>query len=306
MRLPNPDSAASSLAISAAADGRTFLITDGEVLYLLHLAANGRSAKLTRLVLRLAPLQAHRSGQSFQFASQETAALSPDGTMVAIASQSSCAPVAFNPGADRSGCRKNTIRLVSLATGATRTWSTQAYWQVGMVMSWDGNDHLLFSWANASLSGPQASGYRLLNMAAGGQNLLDSQLLSLPPLPTYGPITYSQSAFVTPDESHVITSTFTVVDPDSGTKILQVIELSLSSGKLVRVLFQANQGETDSVTLAGDEGCNVLALGPGGMHALIECTTLNQTVFGRVDDGRFTALPGIPYLGGTTIATAAW
>jgi hypothetical protein len=40
------------------------------------------------------------------------------------------------------------------------------------------------------------------------------------------------------------------------------------------------------------EGCIVLALGPEGVHALVECVN-RQTVFGRLDNGQFTPLPGM-------------
>jgi hypothetical protein len=54
-----------------------------------------------------------------------------------------------------------------------------------------------------------------------------------------------------------------------------------------------------------DQGCSVLRLGPGGVHALVECTS-TRTIFGRVDNGRFTPPPGIPYLGGIDFVDAAW
>ena len=253
-----------------------------------------------------------------RFSVPPSAALSPDGRTVALEGQSSCQPIRNFGGVGELGCRDNAIRLVSLVTGASRTWSTRARWQPGIWISWDGNDHVLFSWAAASKSGPQPSGYRLLNVAAGESNVLAARMLlllllllppppPLPPLPAYMGPSYEQSAFVTPDGSAVIASTFRAVGPgDNGRMIVSIAELSARSGRLVRVLLEASIDHTDLPVLFSNEGCSVLALGPGGVHALVECTTLTRTVFGRVDDGRFTPLTGMPYLASSAIGTAAW
>ncbi len=46
-----------------------------------------------------------------------------------------------------------------------------------------------------------------------------------------------------------------------------------------------------------DHGCQVLSLGPTGIHALVQCFG-----FGRVDNGRFTPLPGVPNPNATTVS----
>ncbi len=292
----------SSRAISAAADDRTFLITDGNDLFLLRVAADGRSARLTRLALTLASAVPPGSDR---FGPQASAALSPDGRTVALEGQSSCQPIRSFGGVGELGCQDNAIRLVSLATGLGRTWSTRSSWQPGIWISWDGNDHVLFSWTVARGSGPQPGGYRLLNVAAGGSSLLAARMLALPAPPAYMGPSYPQSAFVTPAGDTVIASTFAGVGPD-GRMIVSVVELSASTWRPVRVLLEESIGRTDLPVLFSNEGCAVLALGPGGVHALIECTTLTQTVFGRADDGRFTPLPGMPYLASTGTTAAAW
>jgi hypothetical protein len=289
VRLPILDPA--SVTISAAADDRTFLITDGNDLLLLRLAADGRSAGLTRLAITL---------PSSALAVPGTAALSPNGRTVAIENQSSCNPIRIFRGIGELGCRDNVIRLVSLATGTTRTWSTEASWQPVMLISWDGNDHLLFSWAGASTSGPQPSGYRLLNVAAPGSSLLAARTMPLPPLPVVGGPSVGMPAFVTPDGSAVIASMFQLVgDVDGGkyTVIMSLDEFSAGTGRLVGVLREATLGDqTGPPSLSNDEGCSVLALGPGGVHALVECVAPPRMAFGRLDNGRFTPLPGMPDL----------
>jgi hypothetical protein len=288
VRLPILDPA--NVAISAAADDRTFLITDGNDLFLLRLAVDGRSARFTRLAITTLTTAGSVPG---------AAALSPDGRTVALEGQSSCNTVRMFPGLGELGCRDNVIRLVSLATGTARTWSTQASWQPVMSISWDGNDHILFSWAGASKSGPQPSGYRLLNLAAPGSSLLAARAMPLPPLPVFGGPSVGQSAFVTPDGRAVIASTLKLVvrgGGDEGTVIMSLDEFSARTGRLVAVLREATLDDQRGWNgLSNDEGCSVLALGPGGVHALAWCVAA-QTVFGRLDQGRFTPLPGMPNL----------
>jgi hypothetical protein len=288
VRLPDLDP--SNVAISAAADDRTFLITDGNDLFLLRLAADGRSAQLTRLAI---------TTLTSDGVVPDAAALSPDGRTVAIDGQSSCHVIRMFPDLGELGCRYNVIRLVSLATGTARTWSTEASWQPVMSISWDGNDHILFSWAGASKSGPQRSGYRLLNLAAPGSSLLAARTMPLPPLPVFGGPSVGQSAFVTPDGRAVIASTLKLVSGgggDEGTVIMSLDEFSAGTGRLVGVLREATLGDQSGWEgLSNDEGCSVLALGPEGVHALVWCVAA-QTVFGRLDNGRFTPLPGMPDL----------
>jgi hypothetical protein len=263
-------------AITASADDRTFVITDGNDLFRLRVAADGRSAGLSRLPITVPPPSA-----------LDNVALSPDGSTVAIENQSSCSRT------DPVGCRDNVIRLVSLATGATRTWSARASWQwQTMWISWAGNDHVLFSWASASA--PQQSGYRLLDIRAAGSNLLAAPILPLPPLPVFHGFSFEQSAFITPDGTAVIASTFSMVGPTkSPTAIMKIVEQSARTGRVLGVLLEAREHyQFSPPVLASNEGCQVYSLGPTGVHALIECSN-PSTVFGRLDNGRFTPLPGL-------------
>jgi hypothetical protein len=271
--------------IAGAADDRTFVIHDGTDLFRLRLAADGRPARLTRLPVTVP--------------AGDTIALSPDGRTIAFENQSSCQGIR-----SETGCPENAIRLVWLATGATRTWSTRASWQAGIWIAWDGNDHVLFSWARASASGPQPSGYRLLDVRGPGGDLLSARLLPLPPLPVFGGAAFDQTAFITPDGSAVITATYSVVGPStSSTLIMKIVELSARTGRLLRVLLEAR--EPNSFPAFIIDGCSVYSLGPTGVHALIECSS--PEIFGRMDNGRFTPLPGGPALGDDPfLPTAAW
>jgi hypothetical protein len=267
-------------AIYGAADDRTFVITDGTGLFLLHLAGNGRPTELRRLpIVLVAGADRVTAGN---------VALSPDGSTVAVENQPSCGTTF-----QLNGCRINMIRLVSLATGATKTWSTRARWQPPMWISWDGNDHVLFSWASAP--SPHQSGYRLLDVRAASSDLLAaSRVLPLPPLPVLGSYAYEQTAFVTPDGMAVVASTFNVTGSGNNTTmIMQVVEWSARTGRLIQVLREAAMDQRGMQLFFDFEGCDVMSLGPTGVHALVQCTVNMRSIFGRVDNGRFTPLPGV-------------
>jgi hypothetical protein len=289
LRLPFLSGGAQQIA--GAADDRTFVIHDGNDLFRLRLAANGRSARLTRLPVTVP--------------AWDTIALSPDGRTIAFESQSSCQPI-WSTGtglAGETGCGESEIRLVWLATGATRTWSTRSSWQAGIWLAWDGNDHVLFSWARARASGPRPSGYRLLDVSGRGGDLLGARPLPLPPLPVFGAAALEQTAFITPDGNAVIAATFSLVGPSTSViGIVKIVELSARTGRLLRVLSQGR----NNYFLQDNLGCSVYSLGPTGVHALIECSS-PDTVFGRLDNGRFTPLPGGPALGDDPfLPAAAW
>ncbi len=269
--------------ISAAADGRTFAITDDLGFFLLRVAADGRSARLTRL-----PINASNM-------SSDDAALSPDGSQLAIDVEP----------CSNGGCHE-AIEVVSLTTGGTKVW-TVPHVAVGLNPAWvDDGQEIMFLWDNGQTPAPAARfGYRLLNAAAPGGNLIAS---SRPvPSPSLQNGWYVPGAVLTPDGSALITTDYrNVPGPDGrGTAYLRVVELSASTGRLLRVLHVGTEPYGGrNLALFVDEDCNVLALGPAGLHALVQCPTL-----GRIDGSKFTPLPGVPVamnpatgIGGT----AAW
>lgn len=290
IRLPG----SGAVTISGAADGRTFVITDGHDLYRMRLAADGRSARLSRLPITVAD----------PFFDNLT--LSPDGRTVAFESQR-CTFV----GRGGYGCQYSAIQLVSLRTGATRTWSTRAPAQLNSIwISWDGNDHVLFSWASTGAPPLRRSGYWLLDVSGPGGNLLAARKLPLPPfhaspglpLGTAEP----RSAFITPDGSAVVMSTFSAAGPSqSPTLVSTVVERSARTGRLLRVLLRETSvgyGRANGVPRAG---CWIYSLGPTGVHALVGCFSPGD-LFGRLDNGRFTPLPGLPGPEDVVLSDAAW
>ncbi len=289
--------------ITAAGDDRTFVITElgqepaGKAtrtiqlgnhttqvpanwerlakFYLLRVAANGRSASVTRLPIGLPG----NLGVT-------DVALSPDGSMLAIGAQS-CQM------ADGTlHCRYSGIRVITLATGAARNWTSQVPGTPD-TLSWAGNGHLAFHW----LSPRSYGGYRLLNVTGAGGNLLAAPAIASPAAtPTHS----VPQALITPDGRAVITSTVRNIPEGNGrdTVVAQIVELDARTGQLLQVLHTATErGVTTREDVPGqpsvsefDQDCRVLALGPTGVQALAECFG-----FGRLDGDRFTPLPGVPY-----------
>src|SRR6266536_1672858 len=151
-----------SPSVTGAADGRTFIIVDntgqapghgyGVRFYRLRVGPDGGTVRLSRLPIKVWPLAV------------DDVAVSPDGSRLAIAEQS----------CGGSRCRYSQIQVRSLATGATKTWRTRAAgapWN----LSWAAGGHQVgFLWESGlhSPPRPQRDGYRLLNVAGPGGDLL--------------------------------------------------------------------------------------------------------------------------------------
>jgi hypothetical protein len=268
-------------SITAAGDDRTFVITEQSdqpnvvKFYLLRVAANGRSAKLSALPLAVPG-----------YLSVADVALSPDGTRLAMDVQH----------CNKTTCSYTGIRVVTIATGAASTWVTRLD-GAPFNVSWAGNQHLVFEWQSNVPSPPpgQQTGYRLLDLSVSGRNLMASRAIwSLATEPNQ----YVPEALVTPDGSLVITSMAQNIPDGRKTVVWKIVELSARTGQLVRILRTVTQSG-----VAG-QGCNVLSLGPAGVHVLVACPG-----FGRLDGHRFTALPGFPSTPGSVMSgpqAAAW
>jgi hypothetical protein len=265
--------------ITASANGRTFAITDDLGFFLLRVAPGGRSARLSRLPINAA------------YILSDSAALSPDGSKLAIDVES-C----------KRACREG-IEVVSLATGASKLWVGPSMAGPPLGPAWVGRGEVMFLWQSDS-STPQ--GYRLLTASGPAGSLLGfSRPMVSPPVQSGSDY---PGAILTPDGRGLITTDYRNVPGHGGggTAILRVVELSASTGRLLRVLHVAAEhyGAGWVARATADAGCQVLSLGATGLHALVQCPGL-----GRLADDRFTALPGLPVSmnGGTGIgSTAAW
>ncbi|HTZ27018.1 MAG TPA: hypothetical protein VMC83_23695 [Streptosporangiaceae bacterium] len=268
--------------ISASANGRTFAITDDVGFFLLRVAADGRSAQLSRLPIRAS------------YVLSDSAALSPDGNQLAIDVES-CKRV----------CRQG-IEVVSLATGASKLWLGPSMAGPPLSPAWVGSGaEIMFQWQVGSSSALE--GYRLLDISGAGGSLLGSSRAMVSPQAQSG-WQFAGPMLLTPDGHGLLTTEYRNVpgQDGGGTAMLRVVELSASTGQLLRVLHAATEhyGAGWAAHVTADAACQVLSLGPTGVHALIRCPGL-----GRLDGDRFTPLPGVPVImnGGTGIGGAvAW
>jgi hypothetical protein len=267
--------------ITASANGRIFAITDDLGFFLLRVAPGGRSARLSRLPIHV------------PFILSDTAALSPDGSRLAIDVE----PCANN------SCRE-ALDVVSLATGASKIWDGPSVSGSPLSPAWVGGTEIMFLWQLGNSSTPQ--GYRLLNISGPSGGLLSSSRAMVSPPVQNG--WEFPGAILTPDGRGLITTDYRNVPGQNGggTAILRVVELSARTGRLLRVLRVATEhyGAGYLARAAADADCQVLSMGAVGLHALVQCPGL-----GRLDDDRFTALPGVSVSmnGGTGIGgTAAW
>ncbi len=230
--------------VTAAGDDRTFVIyQSGSIsardritwLYLLLVAANGRSATLTKMNVDVPRALAVTD-----------MALSPDGRMLAM-------DVEYCP--DRGGCQYTGVRVVTIATRTARSWTTTTR-GASFNVSWAGNSRVAFEWQS-----PRGHGYRLLQVTGRGGNVLAaSRPIASPPAEATG---YVPVALVTANGRTVITA---IVSSAHGTATAKIVELNSRTGKLVRVLATVT-GSANSLV----QGCNVISLAPSGLHLLVAC-----------------------------------
>jgi hypothetical protein len=276
--------------VTGAANGRTFLIEQGHLFYLLRVGPDGRSAQAHRLPVQAGSLDL------------DSAALSPDGRSVAIAEQSA---------------QYRQVEVRSLDTGATRTWRTRAPgapWNV----SWSADGRQVgFLWEENSHSQPasQRDGYRLLDVSGPGDDLLAATAVASVPLNPGGDI---PPAFVTSDGRGFITSTTQIASGADHrvTVISKIIKVSARTGRVQQVLFAASRsGVLNPYGNAGDtssQGCAVLSLDSAGQHPLVQCFLLGRFNFGTPVRGRLKSLAGLPNTfcirecRGPRSANAAW
>jgi hypothetical protein len=267
--------------ITGAGDDRTFVLMESgntsvhDVVwcFLLRVAASGRAVTLTKLPVSVPSSMAIVD-----------AALSPDGTRLAMDAQWRCHP---------SRCDEAGIRVVDLATGGVTSWTTRVN-GAPFNVSWAGNDDLAFEWQSSLKYPPvgQRTGYRLIGATGTGGNLLAGPAIASPAAEPTG---YLPAALVTPDGQDVITSEVVNVHRWIGQVdvVAKVLELSASTGRTMRVLYTTT---VDHVTgglngSAGslDQGCNVLSLGPDATAPVVDCFSV-----GVLEHGVLVTLPGFP------------
>lgn len=249
-RVPTPVVRSDFEWVAAAADDRSFVLADQSQgliyrFYLLHLAASGQPGRLT--LLHVQPLH---GDQIYGMA------LTADASKLAVAWQN-------NPTGPVSGH----ISVITLATGATRTW-TSAHGSA-VAVSWAGDRTLAFGWQDVSLA---RSGVRLLDTAAAGTSPLDSRLL-IPASTRTATLSGVGNPLITEDGSTLF------VTMGSGAKTA-IVRFSARTGKLQAVLTPALPPGRNLTY------CGVLWTDPHGRHLLTQCGTTQ----GSIQGGRYTRI----------------
>lgn len=275
--------------VAAGAGHRTFVLALGSArqtrFYQLQVAPGGRAARLAKLAVPV--LRAGRSADGI--------AVSADGSKLAVAIQRQVAARA-NPA---SHAEHGAVEIVSLTTGTVRTWTT-AERGLPAEPSWaNGGRTLAFNWEDSGATGGSAlttkSGLWLLDTTAPGHSLLAGPRITRI---SEGGDTI-QSAVLSPDGSTVIAAvTYNGRGHvGRGTVVGGIVELSARSGRPLRTLL------AERAAYSPDAGwhitsCEIASADVTARHLLVNCNS-----FGRLDRGRFTALPGYPP---QTFSPAAW
>jgi hypothetical protein len=287
-----PISALSLPDITAARNGRTFVLLSAPFPFPDNREGSfGYATRMFRLqvsdsgAIHVTQLPFHVPSDAF-ISSPEDIDLSPDGTRLAIASDWDCG---------KTRCARTGIQVLNLTTGAvTGSWSTHG--GIGEVdnLSWVNGRSLAFEWVPLIQRGdriiyqPITRGsrpYRVLPLsAAPATDLLaasepvassDAQQPDFNTVPT---------VLVTPDGQTVVTSQVTLGSHGHEAEG-RIVELDAHTGQLERTLYTASAtGDTSDL----EAGCNVLSLGPGGAHPLVDC-------FGKAGalvNGQIVSLPG--------------
>ena len=253
--------------IAAAGNGREFALAlfsyPQTRFYWLRIGADGRSERLTSL--NAAPLPAGEIADGI--------AVSPDESGLAVAIQRS-------GGEDHSA-----VEVVSLATGAARTWTTG---QPGIPagVSWADGRRLGFFWQGTGAAPQRYSGLWELDTAAPGHALLSGRRIL--PLVTGGDTV--QYAELTTAGSVIAAVTYNgTAHVARGTVVGGIVALSARTGRPLRTLLAEHAAQAADPEHPGwyIGSCQLAAADRSGGHLLVSCDR-----FGRLDRGRFTTLPG--------------
>ena len=248
--------------IAAAGDDRTFVLaaTAGTSrqqalpvwLFEVRLAADGSPGPLRPLSF---PRQEQGAvGHSYQNIS--SIALTADGTELAIATNRTTS-------GDQNGPAD--IEVVTLATGATRTWTSTP--QAIGSLSWAGDSTLAYA----------CDGVCVLDTTAPGDALSQSRVL-IPWSTRYHGLQGLQWPMITPDGSAIY------VAMESGPGSIGLVEFSARTGRPLREVIQPQN--TDGGF------CGTLWSDPSGQHLTAACGWGTRT--GTIDNGRFTLVRNLP------------
>jgi hypothetical protein len=257
--------------VTATADDRTFALAlfslaGGTKFYELHIGATGKSAGLAQLAVPSLPVP--------EIA--DSIALNPDGTKLAV-------------GVQRSG--RGWLEAITLATGAVRTWTSKRG-GIPEDLSWARSGRQLgYFWSSAPTT---SAGLWLLDTSAPGSKLLHGR----PLLPEAVGNDVVDSAVISPDTRTLIAAvSCNCRRVSKGTVVGGIVQVSARTGQPLHTLLAEHapySGDGDYYITS----CLLGAIDATGNHLLASCDR-----FGRLDRGRFTALPGAAP---QTSFSAAW
>lgn len=230
----------------AAPDDRTFLLCDTDQYYELRLGDDGKPQSMTAPAD--IPVAARNTGSN----GDPEFAISPDRRLAAVAT------------ATRG------IMVLSLVTGATRSWTIPSADGYATGLSWAGVRYLAFQfWPHPRDN--DAGGVRVLDtQSAATAALAASRLIISNERKLAGGISGVFNPVITPDGSKVVAAAWT------GFMVAELTEFSARTGRLIAVLMPAAR-------MPGHGSpCQVLWTDPSGAHLIAYCGTpgvINGTRF---------------------------
>jgi hypothetical protein len=262
-RVPLPPGTDPKLSQIAAGRPGTFVLALSSLprtrFYLLRVSAGGRRARLAPL-----PVPPLPAGDV-----TDAIAVSPGGRKLAIAVQD-------------EGGNRGAVEVVTLATGAVRTWTT-ARAGLPTQVSWaDRGRELGFFWQDSN-----TSGLWILDTTAAGSNLMSGRRI----LPALVGNDQVETALLSPDGATAIASvTYNGTSHVArGTVVGGIVEVSAETGRPLRTLLAEHAAYAADPIDPGwyVTSCELPAIDASGAHLLVSCDR-----FGRLDRARFTPLPG--------------
>jgi len=221
----------------AAPDDRTFLLCDTDQYYVLRLSDDGKPQPMTAPAD--IPVAARNTGSN----GDPEFAVSSDARLAAVTAAT------------------GGIMVLSLVTGATRSWTIPSADGYATGLSWAGDRYLAFQFVSQP-GESDAGGVRVLDtQSAATAALTASRLIISNEGKLAGGISGVFNPVITPDGSMVVAAAWT------GTYVAELAEFSARTGRLIAVLIPPAR-------MPGHGSpCQVLWTDPSGSHLIAYCGT---------------------------------
>jgi hypothetical protein len=250
----------------AAPDDRTFLLCDTDQYYELRLGDDGKPQPMAAPAD--IPVAARNTGGN----GDPVFAVSPGARLAAVTTAT------------------GGIMVLSLVTGATRSWTIPSGDGYATGLSWAGDRYVAFQFVSQP-SDSDAGGVRVLDTSSPATAALTaSRLIITNEGKLAGGISGVFNPVITPDGSKVVAAAWT------GFNVAELAEFSARTGRLLAVLVPAAH-------MPGHGSpCQVLWTDPSGAHLIAYCGTP-----GAVNGTRFTPVHlHVPDTSGTDFTGLLW